>query len=581
MIDDISPSSSTTAITCRHRSGWALARRWAGSTAVGVVLAATVGSTVGHAEPTLTPTEIAPAAGCALLHVVVAQGTTESSVDQDPKSDAGTLSAAVLPALAAFDNDKSKIDRTYVAYPADFGWKGKPFAESASEGISRMTAVLDEEHKRCPTTKYGIVGYSQGGLVASTLLRRIGAGQGPIPPALVAMGLVLSDPARVAGSPLFPGRSASQVTPDPAPGTSGAAVKAVAALAQPTAPGGGIAPPMKNTPTTFGQLTGRVASKCAAGDIACDTPADAPIARLVTNVAGQLNMNTNDPVGILMSVANVFGSTAIKTAADVVNDNISTSDGTTAGLSYQPSGTSLSEHLAVASNPEYQTDIFSAIRKVVGIGINTAFAVAKKVVTAENIAQIASVGLTNPAAGLALFGAKLGQAALQMLPTNFIDKAATAVMGEIKSNITDNAGLIKMATDTRYWAVRANHESYKSDGATADGRSSLAFTADWLIAVVKDLAAGGGSPQPDAQAFTATTPVAGDDSYQGLPGLQWPTDAAATESGQSYNPWTSPSTGAAPVYSGTSSTSSSTAPTSSTSTTVPTSSTPAPTSTPN
>lgn len=89
------------------------------------------------------------------------------------------------------------------------------------------------------------------------------------------------------------------------------------------------------------------------------------MAKLVANVAGQLNLNQDDPVGILLSVANVVGTTTIKTAADIVNEDISTTDGTTAGLQYQPQETVLSR-VTTASDPQYQPDILRPSAKSLG-----------------------------------------------------------------------------------------------------------------------------------------------------------------------------------------------------------------------
>ncbi|NKU87647.1 cutinase family protein [Rhodococcus hoagii] len=61
--------------------------------------------------------------------------------------------------------------------------------------------VIGDIATSCPKTKVGVMGYSQGGNVASTVLRLIGAGQGSIDPSRVAMGMVFSDPTRTAGSP--------------------------------------------------------------------------------------------------------------------------------------------------------------------------------------------------------------------------------------------------------------------------------------------------------------------------------------------------------------------------------------------
>ncbi|ORM36210.1 hypothetical protein BFL43_07715 [Williamsia sp. 1135] len=555
--------------------------------AVSAALAGTIALSIGVVwgngvawadSPSSTPvTATATGEQCAVIHVIADQGTNESGDKQDPKADAGMLSKVVVPVAAKFGNDPSKIDRTYVPYPADFGWRGKSYAESVTTGVTNTEKVIGDEAKRCPGTKFAVLGYSQGGQVADTVLRKIGNGQGPIDSDRVALGMLFSSPDRPDGAGLFPGAD-DQAAPAPVPGTQGASVTQVQAADQQAGEGGGIAPPIEGVASGFGDLTGRVASACIPGDLACDVPADAPVAKLVANVAGQLNLNQDDPVGILLSVANVVGTTTIKTAADVVNEDISTTDGTTAGLQYQPQETVLSR-VTTASDPQYQPDIFAAVGKVLGIAMNTAITVAKKVLTPANIAEVATVGLANPAAGLAVFGAKLGSAALEMLPVNLVDKAAPLIVNEIKQDITDNQGLVRMAADVSYWNV-AKHNMYDTTPLAATGASAVEFGTNWIIAAITDLLSSAiADSTPDASAFTPTVPVNGEGSYNGLPGLQLPAVPAQPATDPSYQPWQldgddSADTTATPSSS-TSTTSTSTSSTTSTSTPITSSDAPA------
>lgn len=556
----------------RSRSATWTALAAAQAVLVGMVL----GSGVAWADSTSpsTSTSTTPSSKqCAVVHVIADQGTNESGEKQNPKADAGMLSKVIVPAAAKFGNDPSKIDRTYVPYPADFGWRGHTYAESVTQGVTNTEKVITDEAERCPATKFALLGYSQGGQVADTVLRKIGNGQGPIDPDRVALGMLFSSPDRPDGAGLFPGAD-SQSSPTPVPGTEGASVTQVKAVDQQAGQGGGIAPPIEGVASSFGDLTGRVASACIPGDLACDVPADAPVAKLVTNVAGQLNLNQNDPVGILLSVANVVGTTSIKTAADVVNNDISTTDGTTATLQYQPQETVLSR-VTTASDPQYQPDIFAAVSKVLGIAVNTAITVAKKVLTPANIAQVATVGLANPAAGLALFGTKLGSAALEMLPVNLIDQAAPLIVNEIKQDLTDNQGLVRMAADVSYWNV-AKHTMYDQTPLAAAGGSAVEFGATWITAAITDLLSSTITQStPDAAAFTRTVPVNGEGSYNGLPGLKLPTVPTDPDAEPSYQPWQLDNDSTSSSTTTTSTTSSST----STTPTTPTTSTSATTST--
>ena len=475
-------------------------------------------------QPATTSTA-ASGDGCPLLHMVIAQGTTESSEGSMPKDDTGTLAQVILPVLSEFGGgSEGTFDRTYVPYPADYGFQGTPYEQSYRQGVQNTLKVIGDIATSCPKTKVGVMGYSQGGNVASTVLRLIGAGQGSIDPSRVAMGMVFSDPTRTAGSPTFPGRPATQTVPDSVPGTRGQEVAQLAAPAPVGAGGGGIAPLTEGTPPSFGALTGRVASACAAGDIACDTPADAKLARVVTNVSGQLDLDTRDPVGILTSAATVLPTTTLKMASDVVVNDIVTTDGTTRGLDYRPKA-SLSSRAEDATNPQHQAaDPVAALTKLVGIGINSGIALIKDVLTMENIAQIAAVGLVNPAAGLAVLAAKAADAALNLIPANITNKTAKAVETIVRNEAADNAGLVKMATDVRYWAVRANHESYQRDPVTSGGQTWLEFATEWIKAAVQDLQ-NGSTSGTGSTGFTRPVPVSGQGSSQGLPGLNWESSA--------------------------------------------------------
>ncbi|NKR23328.1 hypothetical protein GS579_25490 [Rhodococcus hoagii] len=46
-------------------------------------------------------------------------------------------------------------------------------------------------------------------------------------------------------------------------------------------------------------MAGRVASFCSEGDLACATPPNATLARTVTNIAGQLHLEQQDPLRTL------------------------------------------------------------------------------------------------------------------------------------------------------------------------------------------------------------------------------------------------------------------------------------------
>ncbi|MBJ7287555.1 cutinase family protein [Williamsia sp.] len=461
----------------------------------------------------VVPQTASAASSCPLLHVFALQGTTESSTTTNSKVDSGMLSQVLIPVDNALRSNKTLIDRDYVPYPASFGGRAgdkstDTYTQSVETGIANTNKLISSVHSSCPSTRVAIMGYSQGAHVAHNVIANIGAGKGPIPADMFAAGALFSDPVRQQGASLFPG-APNQISPAAVPGTTGAAVTKVAADAQVPSTGGGIAPvqPGETDTQGFGGVSGRVTSFCQTGDLACSA-SDSPVVKLATNISGQLHLDQQDPQQTLIDVALALGGTAIRSTATIVNDDVQTGDGTTAGLQYTPQKTLLSR-VADGSDPQGSADVVGAMVKVGTIAFNTGVAIAKKIITPGNIAELATVGLANPAAALILFGQKLGSAALEMLPPIGVDQIQSIFFNEISQDITDNKSLVNMATDVRYWNTVRLHGSYASTPVTPTGKAPTGFVAQWLESAVKDLAdntsLGGSTDSPSTTDTTTTT----------------------------------------------------------------------------
>ncbi|MDJ0016515.1 MULTISPECIES: cutinase family protein [Rhodococcus] len=454
----------------------------------------------------------APASGtdlvkgeCPALFGLGVQGTGQSAPDAAPTTDTGMLSQVFMPMIAkAVDGDKELAGRAYVPYEAGFGGAvlggNVPYSQSVEGGLQNLRDMASEVAAACPDTKFTLAGYSQGAHVVSLFAEEVGKGSGVIAADKVVGVATFGDPTRAAGAPLFPG-SPGQTSPKPAPGTDGAEVSKVSALDQVPPAGGGIGP-VADVAENYGSLTGRVASFCQSGDLACDAPSDSPILRVVTNIAGQSELSSGDPIRSLTSVGDALAMTSIKTAVTVVNEDIS---GTTlANLSIAPKK-SLSERLAVASDPRTPLpstdDAIKAIMKVGTIGFNAVKTVAKEVLTPANIVELATVGLANPAGAVALLGTKLVGAATKLIPPATTSRLTTQAFAAVKDNVSDNKDLLNLATLTKYSSTVAAHGGYGSVPATATGTSATAFVTDWFVALAKDLAdRAGGSPSSTTKA---------------------------------------------------------------------------------
>ncbi|MDJ0491037.1 cutinase family protein [Rhodococcus qingshengii] len=477
------------------------------------------GTSAANAQtPTSTPTPSsttttssttsasAAGSGCTPLHLLLVNGTTDSSPDAPTDTDGGFFSQVAIPALVEANGDNGKkgvIDRSYVNYSASFG--GKPgdqskdtYEQSVQMGITNATSMLTDLASKCPDTQVFVGGYSQGAQVASALSREIGAGEGPISADRFAGAALFSDPTRPAGSPVF--ASSSQTAPAAAPGAKGDSVESVQVAATATPAGGGIAPETTGE-RSFGKVADRVASFCTAGDLACDTPADAPLARMVANIAGQSSMDTQDPVSILTSVGTALGQSVIYTGASVVNDNINF-DSKAGAFTVKDSGTTVLNRMVAYSDPSKRQDGISeavaAVTKIAGMGIAAAVTVAKDVLSPQSIAQIAAAGVAGPQAAIGVLGAKVLNATVKLVPPATIDKTVSLAFNEVKSGFADNKGLAKMATDTAYWDTIAKHGSYTTTPVGTGGQTPVELATDWILALAHDLTGdqvGGNAPR--------------------------------------------------------------------------------------
>ncbi|WP_280439965.1 cutinase family protein, partial [Nocardia cyriacigeorgica] len=473
--------------------------------AVSTATAATVagGTAAAQAPNVAGPSTNLPIDSCPALYALGIQGTGQSSPDAAPTTDTGMLSTVFMPMMAEAP-DEGLVERAYVPYESGFGGATGgavvPYSESVAGGLSRLRSMASSVAERCPNTRFGIVGYSQGAHVASIFAQEVGQGTGVLPPEKVAAVALFADPTRNPGAPLFPG-APGKATPDAAPGTDGEELARIVALPQAPASGGGIGPE-RDKAENFGALTGRVASFCAAGDLACDAPEGAPILKAVANIAGQAKLSGGDPIASLVSVAQALAYTSIKTATKVVNEDIQ--GNSLASLSISPKK-SISQRLADAADPRTPLDIPAALRallKVGMIGLNAVVTVVRTVLNPAALADLATAGLSNPPAALLALGTKLVGAIPQLIPPTTGVRLVNQAFDAVVQNITDNKELLNTTTWVRYWDTVQRHGAYGTATVSADGDAPTKFVADWFAAAARDLAGTFGSdtaPQPGSE----------------------------------------------------------------------------------
>ncbi|RMI34433.1 cutinase family protein [Nocardia stercoris] len=195
---------------------------------------------------------------CPDTYVVAVPGTWETGVDKDDNVRGGGMLAGVTEGLPG----TMRVD--YVDYSATaFPWEGDVYGASEKEARDNARGLIADMAAHCGGTKYAIVGYSQGADAAGDVAAEIGTGHGVVPAdKVVAVGLV-SDPKR----------SPADTQVGPPVGGSGA---------EGARPGG------------FGQLTDRVRTVCAEGDLYCATEDTDYISRLAGFVAAVSGGNAAD-----------------------------------------------------------------------------------------------------------------------------------------------------------------------------------------------------------------------------------------------------------------------------------------------
>ncbi|MET7769065.1 cutinase family protein [Nocardia sp. NPDC005366] len=374
--------------------------------------------------------------GCPVLWVLGVQGTGESSPEASLVADTGMLGALLAPVAAAVPN---LVQRTYIPYPAGFGGAigtgggSTPYASSVSEGLAALTATAASIAADCPGTALAAVGYSQGAQVVSEFARTVGAGEGPVPADRVAGIALYSDPDRAPGSPVIPGRP-GQLTPDPAPGTSGVAVSGVS-ITTGAASGGGIA---TSSGVEYRALTGRVADVCVDGDLSCAAPDRAALLRVAAQIAGQADLR--DPLAALASIQALLSSTLGDAWTTVVNNDFHTGAGF---VDYLPAA-SLADRLTDASDPRTPSPSPDEIAAA-----------------SARWGQITAIVAADPVGQLPKLAGQL-----------------SAAWGQL---IADNADLTNPAVWLRYADIPGRHTGYAATGQLASGVA-------WLTALAYDLA---------------------------------------------------------------------------------------------
>ncbi|MCZ9299384.1 cutinase family protein [Corynebacterium hesseae] len=457
-----------------------------------------------------------------------------------------------------------RIARTYVTYPAAAGGaivpglkpaEAIPYADSMEKGAENTAKVLQQVASDCPQSKVFLAGHSQGAQVASTVAREIGSGKTNFPADKIAGVALFSDPTRARGVATMQGDNAA---PGAVPGTAGDNVGQVGDFSAPEQDkldGGGMGLD-KTGEEGFGEISDRVASWCADGDLVCDLPIEGKLTDLVVGTAERLDLS--DPEESLQAVSDTLGpAVQLGGVNDVKGDSIdfgedgfkaqAVSDDTVkanaAATSESASATTTSKSASGQSGDLIESiardgvnskvnaqkgasgigddfigdlgkSVIGAVSKLGGMALGKGITIVKKAVTVENLAQVISAGVANPKAGLAVAAAKLGEAALEVLTPETVTGMADEVFKEIDVLGISGDGLAETAVQAAGHGKA--HNSYGSRPATADGRTAIDATVDWVVASSRDVAGDEAQSQEIRDAGFSSSTYNADEAEQAL-----------------------------------------------------------------
>lgn len=262
---------------------------------VAAVLTVLVGVPVAAvAEPARLPGRI-DVDGCRPLIVVAVDGST------DPVAGTGTGTVSAVDRGLAATAAPGYVDRVDLLYQASVAGRVVVASESIARNLIRLQQTAATVAAVCPQTRIAVAGVGQGAQVASLFAQEIGSGTGTVGPDRVAGVALMSNPARVEGTPLLPGVP-EQATPVAAPGTDDVHLAKLASFPGKVAAGAGISPVHGRVPD-YGTLAGRVVELCEVGDLMCAAEQDTPLRRVVAVFVRKSLASGADPYQCVVSLA--------------------------------------------------------------------------------------------------------------------------------------------------------------------------------------------------------------------------------------------------------------------------------------
>ncbi|WP_228791289.1 cutinase family protein [Nocardia farcinica] len=209
-----------------------------------------------------------------------------------PAATPAAKSATPRPSATAQKPATASVRAEQVPYVAQVGgpiagmFTGNPLtlSQSRENGASALNTRAKELAEACPLSKFVILGYSQGALIAGDFLSDVGNRKGAVDPSRILAGALLSDPKRSATA-----ESDSASSTGTSTGSSSTKLSSVSETLIGSNPGGeGV---LGEREGGMGVLAERVTTMCAPNDTVCSLSGKS---KVVAAVVPLLNLTPED-----------------------------------------------------------------------------------------------------------------------------------------------------------------------------------------------------------------------------------------------------------------------------------------------
>ena len=471
----------------------------------------------------------------------------------------GIFADSLNPVLA--DNELNKnIATIFIPYQAKGKEKaGEVYSKTLTDGYARLTQIAYRTTKQCPNTRLILLGQGQAGHLVSFMASEIGAGKSIVKDNQVAFAATISDPTRGESQPLFPG-AAGQTAPSSWGGkklgsNSRGSNSQTASDEQATGitlhadyftppEGSGINHKSQQI-TDFGSLAGRVAQFCLQGDLSCSAPKDAALGRAALVIADQEGADfSKDPVGAANTTAQAMSETAatgvVKSLAkDWEGDSLASLKPTgehsvsdrieqvaSQGIKPTPQvtkkrGSTSGKDDKTDEKPTTQVeDSMQALVRTGSIAMQAVTTIAADVLDEQTIASVLAAGVTGGATSpelATILTAKLGTAALKLVPPSSLGSRATSIFEAVTDGIVDNQNLPELVASARTWDQLTTQDGYKTVPVSSTGESTTTVIADWIKAGVQRGSTSLGFNSENSTSSTAAKPGGGGSTLTATP----------------------------------------------------------------